>query len=60
MVEEGTNVTVEVVLDVALAPGITVPAVVVLADGSALSKYQTLINELCSCREVVLFLDVNL
>ena len=40
MVEEGTNVTVEVVLDGALAPGITVPVVVAIIDGSALSKYQ--------------------
>ena len=40
MVEEGTNVTVEVVLDGALAPGITVSAVVAIIDGSALSKYQ--------------------
>ena len=49
MVEEGTNVTVEVVLDGALALGITVSAVVAIIDGSALSKYQAVEhNRTCS------------
>lgn len=39
MVEEGTNITVEVVLNGALAPGVTVTATLSIMSGSASGKH---------------------